>query len=383
MTGSAGASPRGWRQQDLNGMNYSEPGLNMRKSHLFANALIRSDAIRLFDAFWGPSRLTVLVYHRIADATAPDFPFYRSNVSASPEMFAHQMDYVAKHFSVIDLATLENFVEYRQPLPPRPLLITFDDGYLDNYLYAYPILRARGFPAVIFTITEQLSNPSIPWWDQCAYFFQRTAKTQAKVPLLGQVDLSTPANRNAVIESMLCALKRLPENLKHEKLAELQASVEVACPPDDHSLFISWDQARELVANGIVCQPHTLNHPILTRISYSEAVRQIQDSGAQIEMGTGQRARAFAYPNGWPGDYDSTTLQALRDAGYKLGFTLLPGPIQATEVRRHPLEIARVSIHYRDTFAIFVMRVMGVPISRPYGTFVQTSYASAPGLSVM
>src|SRR5436190_24399210 len=111
----------------------------MRKSHLFASAMVKSRAFRLADTLWGPDRLTVLVYHRVADVHSPDFRYFRPNVSASPDLFRQQMAFVARHFNVIDLALLRESILHDCRLPPRPLLVTFDDGYVDNYTYAYPI----------------------------------------------------------------------------------------------------------------------------------------------------------------------------------------------------------------------------------------------------
>src|SRR5512138_490244 len=108
----------------------------MKKSHPLSDRLYRAGTPRLLDWAWGSHRLTVLAYHRINNVNAPDFVGLKANVSASPEQFAQQMDYVARTFNVIDLAVLRDHVVDGKPLPSRPLLITFDDGYLDNYEFA-------------------------------------------------------------------------------------------------------------------------------------------------------------------------------------------------------------------------------------------------------
>src|SRR5215212_2664577 len=108
----------------------------MNKKSLFSLIMCKSGATALLDKVWGPNRLTVLAYHRIVDVNTPGFDHYQSNVSASPIMFERQMAYVAKNFNVIDLARLQAFIQHGEPLPERPMLITFDDGYLDNYTNA-------------------------------------------------------------------------------------------------------------------------------------------------------------------------------------------------------------------------------------------------------
>jgi peptidoglycan/xylan/chitin deacetylase (PgdA/CDA1 family) len=343
----------------------------MRKSHLLAAALHRTGGTRLLDAYWGPNRLTVLAYHRIRDARAPDFDGYAPNVSATPEMFARQMDFVKQRFNVIDLAALRAFVVDGNALPPRPLLITFDDGYLDNYENAYPILRERNLPAVIFLITGRMGSAERPWWDLCAYYFHHTTQPRAALPLVGERDLSTPEARRTAREELMRKLKTLPQNEKQAAMDALPDVLEVAPPAGEPPLFVSWEQVRELGAHGIACQPHTVTHPILTRISLDDARVELAESRARIADETGQAIMAFAYPNGTPADYDATMLQVLRELDIPLAFTLTPGPVRLKLVQRHPLQIARVFLSYKDTFAAFVMKVMGFPALRHRPSFIQ------------
>src|SRR5262249_33831995 len=142
------------------------------------------------------------------------------NVSASPAMFARQVAYVAKHFNVIDLAALREFIQLGRPLPSRPLLITFDDGYLDNYSNAYPVLRQYGLPAVIFLVTDWIGTPTIPWWDECAYLFQHTTTTHAVLPLIGERSLAVPDQRIAARDALMRALKQVPESQKQAAMQQ-------------------------------------------------------------------------------------------------------------------------------------------------------------------
>ena len=330
----------------------------MSKSSFLATSLRRVGAVRLLDAFWGPTRLTVLVYHRIVDAKTDQFHYY-DDVTLPPAVFERQMAYVAEHFNVIDLATLHAFLQNGEPLPSRPLLITFDDGYLDNYSNAWPILRAYHLPAVIFLTTARMDDPMPLWWDECAYYFHHTPHLQATLPLLGQQDLSTPKQRIAVREKLLGQLKRLPEAQKQAMISQLPAALAVEPPPRDRSLFLTWDQVRELVANGVACQPHTVTHPILTRIPVEEMRWQLKTSRDRIITETEQEIIAFAYPNGLATDINASTQQALRDLGYKMAFTMAHGPIAIEQVHQHLFTIPRISPHYSDNFEAFLLRVHG------------------------
>jgi peptidoglycan/xylan/chitin deacetylase (PgdA/CDA1 family) len=337
------------------------------KKKILAAALYRGGVPKLLNTYWGPDRLTVLAYHRITDPTPSQFSYYIPNISATAEMFARQMEYVAQHFNVIDLAALRAFIEQGSPLPPRALLITFDDGYLDNYANAYPVLRAYKFPAVIFLMTRGMDDPTPAWWDACGYYFQHTQRIQANLPLIGACDLSTTELRTAAREALMRRLKQIPESQKQEAMHMLPTALDVAPPPREPRLFMNWNEVRELVANGVACQPHTVTHPIMTRIDPDEVRRQLAESRARIEQETGQITTTFAYPNGTSADYNADTMQALRETGYTIAFTLTPGPMRIADVKQHPLQIARVFVGYKDSFESFVMKVMGLPAltSRP------------------
>jgi peptidoglycan/xylan/chitin deacetylase (PgdA/CDA1 family) len=338
--------------------------MKLKKSQLVAAALRKGGTAQLLNLYWGQNRLTVLAYHRIFDWTAPDFDYYIPNVSATPEMFNRQMDYVEQHFNVISLDQLLAFIQHGEPLPSWPCLITFDDGYIDNYDNAYPILQKHGFPAVIFLMTDGMNNPVRPWWDVCAYYFHHTRKQRLNLPLVGEFILRKPQDRIIAREALMRELKALPDVERRAILAQLPDLLEVPLP-NDPRLFVTWDQVRELVANGVACQPHTMTHPIMSRISPDEQRQQLVGSKEIIEAETGQKAVVFAYPNGTQADYTQDTMNILRELGYVAAFTLEDGPMRSRDVQANPLEIKRVFLGSKDTFDIFVLKLMGLPAFLP------------------
>jgi peptidoglycan/xylan/chitin deacetylase (PgdA/CDA1 family) len=340
----------------------------MRQRELLAQVLKYGGGLHLLDRYWGKDRLTVIGHHRITNPRTEDFFGFSSNVSATPEAFERQLAWIAKHFNVIDLQTLRAHVVDKKPLPERPLLITFDDGYMDNYTNALPLLKKYGFPAVIFIVTGSMDNPAPLWWDICAESFRRTTKTSADLPLIGQQTLDTAETKNAVIRQMMQAFKLIPEQEKQVKVAELQSVLDVILP--NTAMFFSWSQVRELVNNGIACQPHTVTHPILTRIPEDEMRWQVSQSRIQIIELSGQEVIAFAYPNGSTADYSPSAMQALQTAGYAMAFTLTPGPMPAKDIHRYPYQIRRVYLSHNDTFEIFQTKVMGVPVLMERGEYL-------------
>lgn len=307
------------------------------------------------------NRLTVLAYHRITDPYAPGFDTFKPNVSATPADFAAQMDFIREHFNVISIDDLVDWLERKRSLPPYPALITFDDGYRDNYDHAWPILRERNLPATLFLTTGYIGTAKPFFWDLIAYCFYHTRKTEAELPPLGRFQWHDEASRDEVMKYWLGLLKTLPDEEKQVAVERLPQELDVAVDEQFFaSLLLSWDQVREMAAGGFTMGSHTENHPILTRIPLEQARAEMERSKAHIEAEIGQPVRAFAYTNGMQTDFNAALQEVLSQIGYKVAFTLLRGPATLPEVRHAPMAIRRVSC-YMYSLARFKVNLTGIP----------------------
>ena len=330
----------------------------LRVVYLAAFVLVHIGFLAVLDRFWGKSRLTVIAYHRVIDNTAIDFPFY-SGGAVTPEMFQKHMVFVSKAFNVISIDQLIRFLKHNQPLPPRPLLITFDDGYLDNYLNAYPILRDYGFTAVIHLMTGAIDGRVMPWWDRCSYFVHHTLQDSAVLPLVGECSLATPEKRAKTLKTLVRELKNLSEQEKLAILRQIGVILGVPEPDNLSGMFMGWEHVEEISHAGIAVQPHTVTHPILTRISEQQAKDEIEASAAAVKAHSHQETVAFAYPNGSASDYDPTIVRLLTEIGCSVAFTMEPGPVSQRRMCRYPLEIPRIYAAQKDTFETFAIKLMG------------------------
>lgn len=205
------------------------------------------------------STLRVLMYHKINDKA-------ENPVTVPTSTFAAQMAQLAElGYVVVGLdAVLDHYVE-AAPLPPKAVLITFDDGYRDNLENAVPALQRHGYPAVLF----------------------------APVGYVGE---------------------RFP--LPHdEHLAERG----IINPT------IDWGEVRELEQAGVRVESHGISHRPLAELDVDEAAREIAISKLRLEDRLGRRVRAFAYVKGSEAHYKPVHLSLLRQAGYDLGFTSVSG----------------------------------------------------------
>jgi len=308
---------------------------------------------------YGRDRLTVLAYHRVADVSDPDLIGFRPNVSVSAEGFAEQLDWIMPRFSVVGLGDVLAWLDGAATLPPRPLLITFDDGYLDNLTTAAPLLAERGLPAVLFLTTGPLDGGPALCPDLVAALFAETAIRAADLPVLGHQDWEgSPGDRERMAREFVIAVKRRPTEPRNAAIASLAETLGVAVPESIPGLYLDWDQVRSL--DGWEVGFHTVTHPVLASISAEDAAQEVGVSKRRIEEVIGRPVRTLAYPNGARGDFSVEVGAVIGEVGIDLAFTLQPGPARASEVRASPLTVRRTNVSHGDDLATFAGRVMGI-----------------------
>jgi peptidoglycan/xylan/chitin deacetylase (PgdA/CDA1 family) len=107
----------------------------------------------------GVQAVTILSYHRFGPRA--------NTLTVTPQAFEAQMAYLAKAgYAVVPLARLAGFLEGRESLPPKAVVITIDDGYRSMYDVAFPILRKHRFPATVFLYSDFVGVPDALTWAQ-------------------------------------------------------------------------------------------------------------------------------------------------------------------------------------------------------------------------
>jgi peptidoglycan/xylan/chitin deacetylase (PgdA/CDA1 family) len=336
---------------------------NLSRARILDIALELMIRGRIFDGarLLNPKALTVLNYHRIDDPFRPGFNTFKLNVSATPESFSQQMAYVKKNYNAITCEHLAAWLDGKIDLPPRALIITFDDGYYDNLAHALPVLKANNLPSVIFLTTDFMGASAPFYWDFVAYCFLFTRRDHADLPAMGLQSWNDESTRDAVMHRWIESVKILPEAEKQQAIQDIADILDVSVPAKAFfDLYLTWDQVRELSQSGVEFGAHTASHPILTRISIEQVREELEKSKKRIEEEIKKPVISFAYPNGQGGDFSPQVIDAVSKAGIKVAFSLLPGPTRYSTVRKNPLQIRRIFLGYHDTFPRFVAKVAGV-----------------------
>jgi peptidoglycan/xylan/chitin deacetylase (PgdA/CDA1 family) len=305
--------------------------------------------------------LTVICYHRVLHVDDHRFHGFKPTVSATPEGFTQQMDYLRSRYNPIRLRDLVAWLNEDRSLPPRPALVTFDDGYRDNAEVAWPIMRERGVPAVIFLATDYIGTGRPFLWDFAAYCFAAANRDHANLPLLGSTSLVTVAERDSATLEWVEMIKRLPGANRLGAMSDLAAALDVTTPSQDifRQLYLDWPDVRLLAQQGVEFGGHTKTHPILTRVPLDEAIVEIDGSVEKLTSALGSKPLGFAYPNGSAQDYSKDHEQAVRRSGVSVAFSLEAGPTSLSQVRKRPMAIRRVYVGLQDSMPRFVAKVNG------------------------
>ena len=289
--------------------------------------LVRTPVRELFVRRRAHRYLTVVAYHRVHPPVGPDYPFNAGVIEATPEQFARQIRYLRSH---LDLISMDDFLSGLQDparLPPRPGLVTFDDGYRDNYEIALPLLREAGVRACFFLITRLIGTTQVPWPDQvaCCLNYSRTARVKSPFGPDDPPYEAGPRRPTGFLVRFLRNAKQASYMRLQEILAALRETTRVN--PDDHvdsPLMLSWDQVRQMKAQGMTVGGHTRTHPPLAGVDDPTLLREeIRGCYDDILQHTGTPPQAFAYPFGTPVTMSEPAKAEVASAGFQAAFSFL------------------------------------------------------------
>jgi peptidoglycan/xylan/chitin deacetylase (PgdA/CDA1 family) len=294
----------------------------MSKRLLLARSMKQLGILRLLEMSRSRPGILILNHHRIGDSSLTRFD--RRLFSATTEEFEDQLKYLKKHFEIIAGDELRDLVSRKSSLKHSYVSITFDDGYLDNFSHAFPILVANECQATFFVVPQYVGTSAIPWWDEIAYLVRNTTKTKISLKLPVPITLNVESDREEAIQTMLQHYKR-PDNIYAAELME-DFRREAGCElPNVSRRFFDWAEAREMRDAGMAIGSHTQTHPILGQITPERQQWELEYSKQVIEQNLGSKINALAYPVGTPGGFDQNTEDLARSLGYEMCFSFYGG----------------------------------------------------------
>jgi peptidoglycan/xylan/chitin deacetylase (PgdA/CDA1 family) len=331
---------------------------------IFANSAAFRTVVALLDQTGGerPNLLRVLTYHRV------DVPQARPwldpvLISASPEVFENQIRYLSANYQPISIFDVLEILERkdRSTLPPRAILVTFDDAYQDFEQHAWPVLKRYKVPVTLFVPTAFPDHPErLFWWDRLFHALHSTAKSEIHTPI-GNLLIGKTWERSQANLRLKSYIKTLPNDVAIDFVESIEQQLDVS---PQKNCVLGWEELRKVAQEGVALAPHTQTHPIMNKLSASAMQKEALGSLLDLQREIGETLPVFAYPSGF---HNAEVISAVRATGIKLAFTTERG-INLLG-RDDPLQLQRINVGAQTTVPILRAQLLSLsaslyPISR-------------------
>lgn len=301
----------------------------MKHSLTIKKILFKSGVMALVRKVTNPANdVAILRYHAIVD---PEKNFYASpSICIRPDVFSEQIKYISSHYNVISLDTVADCIETNTPFPDNAVVITFDDGYKDNF-YASKILKKYNVTGTFYIASDCIGANSVFWLFEIIYLLKNTSKKSIFVKLDKDekvLPLATADQRQASIRDVVVLIKSNNRLFREEIRKQIQDQTKDVTDFMDKSrlVMLTWDQVNEMHQDGMTIGGHTMTHLNLPNADPDDAFDEIYECKKLIENKINTTVDHFSYPNGGNYDYyNSKIVQMVKKAGYRTATTSING----------------------------------------------------------
>lgn len=280
------------------------------------NLILRLKLNPYFSKASSPNTFTILAYHEIE----------KSN-------FDNHVTYLKTNgYQIISIDGLFNLSTQPGNLPPKAVIMTFDDGWKSNYSDVFPIAQKYGIPFIIYLVSQSYLT------DFKAWFF-----TMAELKSSGISDIPRDSEWSMLDDK---GKNRMAHELR-KKYGNLISK----------SHILSLDEIVRMQNSGLASfGSHTTSHVRLNQLSEAEVKQELVASKLELESILNKPVEHFAYPQGY---YNPKHFKCLRSAGYKTAVTAVPG-LNNFQKGTHPFELRRIFISGKDDVSILAAKLSGI-----------------------
>ncbi len=297
-------------------------------------------------------RCVVLMYHRVLPDESRAASMSHGAITVGRNVFRQHMQYLQTHFIPLDQTAFMAGLQAEKTFADQSCLITFDDGWKDNYTHAWPILRELQVPATIFLSSGFIGTAKRFWQERLTERLltvhelvqhneevKRDFGTRFQNTPFSAVLNGTGGDVREAIATCTQALKAQPVAKIDTTIATLTQILAQHAPvraeADD---FMDWEQVRQMQQGAISFGAHGVNHRIMTRPDV-DLQDELIVAKRVIEAKTRQPVTTMSYPNG---NYNADVVARVRRAGYRAAFSVEPGHVRAGD---DPYTVKRININ--------------------------------------
>lgn len=290
-------------------------------------------------------KVVILMYHRVLSEKELAQQFVQPGMYVRSDVFERQMQFLKEHFQILSFTELLNLWKKNKfDKSKRYCVITFDDGWLDNYIYAYPILKKNNIPAAIFLPTAFIDTNKWFWPEKISYMLHHYFNNSASKPME-----SIPLGK---IDSVIEKYKESSDEEIEDIIEKMSREINLKIP--DERMLLNWEEVKEMSQNNISFGSHTCNHKILTKLSAMESQKEIEDSLHILQENKINHIPVFCYPNG---NYNAEIQRLVKERGYQAAVSTRFGLENSSA--QDLFSLKRIGIHndISSTIPLFAYRL--------------------------
>lgn len=259
----------------------------------------------------------VLLYHRVVDlATDPQL------LAVSPKNFDKQLNILKSKYNLLTISEFENLITTNKKIPNKSVVITFDDGYADNFTEALPILEKHKAQAIFYISTGNIETNKEFWWDELERLLLLSSNilnsfivtTKHNTFNLVNNDLNNNLN---IYDQLLPILRSVTVPERNNVFLELRSLMNNKEPRISHRSMNEFELEKFSQSSNVTIGAHTQNHPSLAALSENEQLYEIESSKSYLENLTGKKIEHFSYPFGTIKDYNNITESICKKLEFK------------------------------------------------------------------
>jgi peptidoglycan/xylan/chitin deacetylase (PgdA/CDA1 family) len=272
------------------------------------------------------ARAIILLYHKITETSLDT-----NMLSVTPQHFSEHLEYLQKHYHLLSLVELGRALSANR-VPNRAVVVTLDDGYLDNLWNAKPLLEHYNVPATLFVTTGYLGKNKEFWWDELEriLFLAEVHPEQLSFNIDDKFykwNFRQDKEQDLVqrvYKDIQCLLRPLEDEHRQQVLNDLARLTSAQKDARQSYRALNLDELRMLCDNGLLeIGSHTITHPVLSTQPLDVQKREIVQSKQYLEDILGRPVNSFSYPYGGINDLSDKTMRLIREAGYLVACTTI------------------------------------------------------------
>jgi peptidoglycan/xylan/chitin deacetylase (PgdA/CDA1 family) len=260
------------------------------------------------------SKVIILLFHRVL----PHIDLNPFGAVVSLKTFKNQIEFLSSNFSIISLSDAISQIKRGETKSKLQIVLTFDDGFIDNYVHAFPLLKSKGLRATFFLTTNYIDQHETLWdWELA----KAMAKSKNNFVLQG-INTNETLERDVAQDDVdflwkvIRRLKCISPNERTNLLNTIYKEIGYEVRSGEADKCMSWEDVRVMQSSGMEFGSHGCSHSSLAQIPFHEARSEIHSSKNIIEEKIGNACFHFAFPHGSTEDYGENLIDEVRKAGY-------------------------------------------------------------------